>query len=1055
MTGDCHRTKKLYGSKRSFIRHIAVVVLISAFLWPTTSHGQRKQCVDCHEDFKNKNKLDFVHEPLKDCETCHKRHGFSQKLVLVKSMPGLCVECHEGVASEIEGDNVHGALSEGSCTVCHDPHASDLSGLMRATEGNLPACILCHTGFAETMAGDNIHDPVAKANCAVCHEPHSSDRPSLLVSDESSLCESCHDNALSKHKMPGASDFGCGDCHDPHGATKKSPIAGYAHDPFASGDCEDCHSIEDGEVAIEDDFPPADLCETCHDDVTGLIGGATSHFGTDPIAAGGTSTCLQCHEYHTGRIDGLLTDHQFQLCSKCHENLGTPATQRAAFHAPYVRGECTSCHEPHGGGTGSLLAGEPNAVCASCHEDITALMTQGPASHEALELVDCIECHEPHLAPNMALLKGRPEEACFSCHEKMAFSNPHEPYSTSSCGTCHRNHATSPGLLAADTNVICKACHAQQFNSLSARFSHTPAQDETCVFCHSPHGSDNKNLLNESQSVLCFDCHDMDDLTLAAASAEDTEPIHLHAPVAEGDCGGCHDPHGSTLENLLTREKEVLCYGCHTQEKITFASGAVHKPVADGDCYACHTPHGGPGESLRALPEPQLCVKCHDFTVPPLQGSHLGFEVAETRCTTCHDPHNSPGDHLLNAVAHEPFQDQDCESCHEDGTSAAVAFEADMCYMCHDDVESGTGHQHSADVKCIDCHSPHTSRFEALLHNPVRLCRDCHQDVLQIASSEGKEITLHKPLADGACLDCHKLHNPPSPGFLVNDQLALCSSCHASIEERTSDASQHKPFGEGKCSSCHSTHVAVEAHMLKKDERRLCKSCHRISTDEMAKSHGNIPLSGENCTTCHDPHSTPKAGSVLVYANLHSPYEDGDCSACHEDDGSVQGRIDVCFDCHDGEDYNTVHVAGRSGDDLASVEVCLDCHSPHAGHENIFRRGSDIETCLQCHDRKEFERENVHAALDEGCAVCHDLHQNNYSDLMNAPVNELCGTCHEDAGSHAHPLGSEYKDPRNGRPLTCASCHEPHSSDHEYILTFDQSRDLCVQCHASGTMRAH
>jgi predicted CXXCH cytochrome family protein len=75
--------------------------------------------------------------------------------------------------------------------------------------------------------------------------------------------------------------------------------------------------------------------------------------------------------------------------------------------------------------------------------------------------------------------------------------------------------------------------------------------------------------------------------------------------------------------------------------------------------------------------------------------------------------------------------------------------------------------------------------------------------------------------------------------------------------------------------------------------------------------------------------------------------------------------------------------------------------------------------------------------------------------LSDAPLNELCATCHEDAESHAHPVGSEYKDPRNGRPLTCASCHEPHSSDHEYMLTFDFRRNLCVQCHASGSMEAH
>ena len=1042
--------KSMFKSRYLFV--FVVAVTFSAIMWPSDAHSQRKTCVDCHKDFTDKLKLDFVHEPAKDCEMCHKRHGFAQKLVLVKAMPDLCTDCHENVASEMERANVHAALSEGSCTVCHDPHSSNLAGLMRETEQDMPACMLCHTGMAEVMTDENVHDPVGKADCAACHEPHSSDRPSLLVSDETNVCESCHENALAKHKITGASEFSCGDCHDPHVATKKSPIAGYAHAPFASGDCEDCHTVDDGEVTLEDDFPPDDLCEICHGDETDLISGEASHFGADPMAAGGTSTCLTCHDHHTSSFGDLLTANQSELCTKCHDALEKPDTHRGLFHEPYLRGECSSCHEPHGGGTHTLLISQPNELCVSCHKNIATMMAEGTTSHEAMELVECIECHSAHVAQNMALLKERPEQMCFSCHDRGTFSNQHEPYATANCIACHRNHSTTPGLLVAETNTTCRQCHAPQFKVVNAPFGHPPVQDESCDFCHSPHGSDNRSLLNEPQTVLCFECHDMDELTVVTASTGESEDVQLHQPVAEGNCGGCHDPHGSFIEGLLNREKAELCYNCHTQEKVTFATGNVHEPVADGNCAACHTPHGGTDEALRVLAEPQLCLGCHDFSIPPLEGSHEGFNVTASKCTACHNPHNSPGDHLLNTVTHEPFVDRDCESCHEDGVGAVVQFEADMCLMCHDDKEGGTGHQHTGEVKCIDCHSPHASRFDALLHTPTRLCKGCHSDILQIQVTANSEVTLHKPLENGLCLECHKMHDSPSNRFLAKDQLSLCSGCHESIAARATDASQHDPFKKGKCSSCHATHVAAEAHMLKKEERLLCKSCHRLSTVEMTNAHGGYALSGEHCTTCHDPHSTPKAGSVLVYANLHPPYEDGDCSACHQDDGTVQGGISVCFDCHDSDDFSSVHVAGRSGADLERIDICLDCHSPHAGHENMFRRKTDIETCLQCHDRKEFTRKNVHGALDNGCDTCHDLHQNNYSDLAEPILNELCGDCHEEADTHAHPIGSDYQDPRTGRPLTCASCHEPHSSDHEYMLTFDHQRDLCVQCHTAGTM---
>ncbi len=1048
-------SSKWFGTRAAW-RLVTVLSVISILVlanWPVESWSQRKKCVDCHEDFKDKTKLKFVHEPFTDCETCHKRHGFSQKLVLVKGMPDLCVECHDNVAAEMEVGTVHAALSDGRCTVCHEPHASDLAGLLRESDSDLPVCVKCHTSLAGVMAEKETHEPFAKADCAVCHQPHSSEFPSLLVASEEAVCASCHENSLEKHKFAGVSDFECRDCHDPHLVSKKSKTAAYSHDPFASGDCEDCHSVEDGEIALEDDFPPADLCETCHDDITDLVSGTTSHFGADALTAGGTSTCMQCHEYHTSRIAPLLVETEMDLCSNCHEGLKKPGMHQGLFHEPYAIGQCSACHEPHGGGTGASLNEEISTLCISCHQTVATRMKEGPVSHEALESVECTECHAPHVAPNMALLKTRFEETCYSCHDQQPFATKHEPYANANCGACHRNHANTPALLAAEINVLCHQCHGPQIKLLRAPIQHPPAQDESCDFCHQPHGSDFDGLLTQNQTDLCFECHDMDELTLASAGSD--EAIQLHKPVADGDCGSCHNPHGSELEGLLNREGQALCYGCHTAEKVSFAEGTVHKPVEEGDCTACHTVHGGPRNNLIIAEEPDLCVTCHDFTVPPLDASHKGFDVAESKCTTCHNPHNSSGDNLLNAITHEPFADGDCESCHEEATSMVASFDADMCYMCHDDKEEGVGHQHAGDVKCIDCHTPHTSRFESLLSNPSRLCKECHQAVFEAKVGEGGQLTLHKPMADGLCLDCHKMHGSEHARFLVASQQELCADCHDSIKERAEHLTKHDPFSKGKCSACHETHAAGEVHMLKKDTARLCKSCHKLSTAEMATAHGNIALSGENCATCHDPHSTAKASSALVFANLHSPYEDGDCEACHSEDGSVRGEMAVCFECHDEDEFTSLHIAGRKGEQTTQNAVCLDCHSPHAGHENILRRKSEMETCLQCHDRKQFSKKIVHAALDDGCTACHDLHNNNYKELQGAAGNDLCTTCHDDAKTHAHPVGSEYNDPRTGNTLTCASCHEPHSSDHEFMLTFDKNRDLCVQCHTSGTMRAH
>ena len=49
----------------------------------------RRGCYDCHTAAKTAYKKALVHDPVvrEDCEACHKRHGFAQKLVLQTPNP--------------------------------------------------------------------------------------------------------------------------------------------------------------------------------------------------------------------------------------------------------------------------------------------------------------------------------------------------------------------------------------------------------------------------------------------------------------------------------------------------------------------------------------------------------------------------------------------------------------------------------------------------------------------------------------------------------------------------------------------------------------------------------------------------------------------------------------------------------------------------------------------------------------------------------------------------------------------------------------------------------
>ncbi|HET6350024.1 MAG TPA: cytochrome c3 family protein [Candidatus Krumholzibacteria bacterium] len=1057
---------------RIFRRRIAVLatLLLSAALaapLPVRAEPQRKPCVDCHQDFKKRLKAKYVHAPVKaECEQCHKRHGFEQKLVLTKDLPDLCIDCHAGVGEEMKSSHVHGALTQGGCFVCHDSHSADNPQLLRTSADGKPVCMECHKELAPKLTDSNAHDPFKKGNCTACHKPHASDRPHLAVADEATMCESCHKNVLDKHKkVVGAADQSCTDCHDPHVASKKMKLASLAHPPFAEGDCGSCHTVTNGEVEIPDNFPPADLCETCHDDIAAKVAGNESHFGNDARKNGGTATCLTCHDPHRSHVEKLLLKPQDELCRSCHEKLPQKASFQGAMHPPFAEGKCTSCHDPHGGGGAHHLAqASSSKLCGSCHENIVAAAKPGETRHAALDAADCLDCHSGHASAQPAMLKKPEGDICTECHDKTHFPVTHPPYLLSKCGACHQNHSHNSKLLAGNVTATCNTCHPEEASlAAQARFPHPPAHDDNCLSCHAGHGSDNAGILKQPQKQLCADCHDVTDLTVKT-SREASSPTHLHAPVAKGNCSGCHNAHGSPTKGLLNRNRDDLCYGCHTQEKVAFAAGNTHKPVFDGSCDVCHTPHGSTGDALRLKSEPELCTQCHDLAKPPLNNAHQGFDVSASQCTSCHAPHNSERKHLLNPVVHPPFDEGDCEACHEGGKDASgkmAAVSPTVCLDCHDEKTSDPGHQHVKGVTCTGCHQPHSSRNEHLLKDPGRLCQSCHQDVLQLGSARTGDGAVagaggasaphvHPPVQQGRCLDCHQMHKPAADKFLAKAPGTLCASCHADIGARATDKTQHNPFAKGNCSACHEVHVSENDNLLKKSGGAMCVTCHGLTTPRMTAAHKIVPLSGRTCTSCHDPHSTKQAKSKLVYPNQHPPFKDKECDTCHAADGKVTATPSTCADCHDNaQEFKNTHNAGRK-DATARIDVCLDCHSPHAGFDKLLVRPTEAQTCMQCHDRREFTRKNVHAALEEGCTTCHDVHDRDAMTLRGARVNEVCGQCHDAAKTHAHKTGAPAKDPRTGQVLTCVSCHQPHSSDFDHLTRFDEKRDLCVQCHAAG-----
>ncbi len=144
------------------------------------------------------------------------------------------------------------------------------------------------------------------------------------------------------------------------------------------------------------------------------------------------------------------------------------------------------------------------------------------------------------------------------------------------------------------------------------------------------------------------------------------------------------------------------------------------------------------------------------------------------------------------------------------------------------------------------------------------------------------------------------------------------------------------------------------------------------------------------------------------------------------------------------------NMAGQSG--------CESCHGPGSKHIAMAGRwGADKfiinprknpEACFQCHQetQAEFHLPQHHPVLEGhmNCVDCHDPHGMDImkpaGGLAMARQNETCGNCHRE---ETRPLIFEHAALREG----CIVCHAPHGSINAKML-IERDMNLCLKCHA-------
>lgn len=182
--------------------------------------AKEANCTACHEMKKNKGStcktchrqiidFKFVHGPAAvwACLSCHGEDSGQEKYAVIKPDSRLCIQCHEETMQVWAAKKFRHDPSLISCTICHDPHATDQP--FRAHIQTTRHCLSCHkakASGAHVIQGfssvghptGGVPDPLRPGReftCAGCHSPHAGDTPNLLYYDNTKMgyfCTICH-----------------------------------------------------------------------------------------------------------------------------------------------------------------------------------------------------------------------------------------------------------------------------------------------------------------------------------------------------------------------------------------------------------------------------------------------------------------------------------------------------------------------------------------------------------------------------------------------------------------------------------------------------------------------------------------------------------------------------------------------------------------------------------------------------------------------------------------------------------------------------------------------
>ncbi len=183
------------------------------------------------------------------------------------------------------------------------------------------------------------------------------------------------------------------------------------------------------------------------------------------------------------------------------------------------------------------------------------------------------------------------------------------------------------------------------------------------------------------------------------------------------------------------------------------------------------------------------------------------------------------------------------------------------------------------------------------------------------------------------------------------------------------------------------------------------------------------------CLSCHE--ALHEGFTTRYQQTIHS-------KVLNEGNALTAKMMRGCEACHGA---GSEHVAAGGGKGVGGF-VDFESHEPEAV-------AAASAVCMQCHDRGDrlYWHGSTHASRDVGCTSCHVVMRNvsRRDQLAKKDVVSTCGSCHK------LQLSRQFRNshmPVRGGKMDCASCHNPHGTIADSLISATTINDNCYECHA-------